>query len=222
MSNENENTISKIVCNGSIARAVGTNFDGDDKSTIERAWRNYFGSFKWERINDGVSSAYTGSKSDNAAQWNRTGKGAKFDWYFFDEDIFIDGKDKNPEKLQKGYDYIDLLGAGDESSCNSMLTRIMENGYNVLFVWRENGRLFIQSIDVRKYILKYTEEGGKGRTLFVSVYTNKRTKNKTYRLRIKFYSQSAFTDVASPVYKLHKSDVALQRAKIKKCIAHLL
>ena len=98
----------------------------------------------------------------------------------------------------------------------------MENGYPVLFVWRENGRLFIQSIDVREYILKYIEEGGKGRTLFVSTYTNKKSKNKTYRLRIKFYSESAFKDVASSVYKLHKSDVALQRAKIKKCIAHLL
>lgn len=222
MSNENENAISSIICDGSTARAVGINFDGDDKAIIERAWQNYFGSFDWKRTNDGISSSYEGSKSDNAAQWHRTGKGAKFDWYFFDEDILVDGKDKNPEKLQKGYDYIDLLGAGDESSCNSLVTRIMENGYPVLFVWRENNRLFVQSIDIRNYILKYIEEGGKGRTLFVSTYTNKKSKNKTYRLRIKFYSESAFEGVASPVYKLHKSDLALQRAKIKKCIAHLL
>jgi hypothetical protein len=222
MSNENENAISRIVCDGTTARAVGVNFDGDDKAIIEEAWSNYFGSFDWVRTRDGISSSYAGEKGDADAQWHRTGKGAKFDWYFYDENILVDGKDKNPALLQKGYDYIDLLGAGDESSCNSLVSKIMENGYPVLFVWRENGRLHIQSIDVLKYILKYIEEGGQGRTLFVSTYTNKKSKNKTYRLRIKFYSQSAFEHASSDVYKLHKTNVALQRATVKKCIAHLL
>lgn len=200
---DNENYLTKLCVTTGIARPCGRQYDslyGED--AIERAWGAYFGTLEYPRGRDGVSTSFHGSLKES--QWNRKGKGVKFDLLV--GDVLVDVKDKDPTKWGKWGLEVTLLGSPNGLKKEGLKSLIQQRGYNVLFVWKdEGGDLWVRSMDVKQYCLA---------TSFKAIALKKGG------LELKARDRDAFEYASSKPVKL-TGLTAIDSALIMGCVDHL-
>jgi len=193
----NENHITKLCVELDIARPCGVQFD-QIFGSLDSQWEDHFGTVAYPRGRDGVftkSADYVGKRSLKNDCFNRNGRGAKYDLFFYDQNLFIDVKDKNPTKDwgRNGLE-VTMLGSPSKAKIEDVYNTVLQRGYCFLFVWREGDVVCLQALDALQYC-KVADRGLKA------------IAKKSKGLELKIRDWDAYANASSPVVKLTGLDI---------------